>query len=426
MSTVAIVGLGYVGLPLALAFGKIKKTIGFDCSTKKISQLQNRTFSGDELDLEDLKKAEYLSFTDDAKKLSQADYILVAVPTLVDESHHPILKPLIDASRVVGAHMKKGAIVIYESTVYPGATEEICVTELEASSGLKWKVDFHIGYSPERVNPGDQEHTLTKIVKIVSADDAHTLIKVKALYESILIEGTHPVSCIKVAEAAKILENTQRDLNIALMNELAMISHLVGIDTQEVIDAAASKWNFTPMRPGLVSGHCIGVVPYYLTYKAQALGYHPELILAGRRTNDAIGSFIASQVIKQMVAAGIDIKQARINILGISSKENVQDLSNSKVIDLIKELQSYGVKIFAHDPVADAEDAKKIYGLDLLTWDQLPIAEVIIVTTTHEQFMKMPYPEMLKKLIDQGCFIDLHSRFDADQLKSLGVSVWRL
>ena len=402
MCTVAIVGLGYVGIPLAVEFGKIMRTIGFDRSKEKIDLFKRGMVPGDEIESDELRKAVHLTCTDDPALLSEADFILVAVPTLVNEANQPEFHPLIEASRVVGQYIKTGATVIYESTVYPGATEEVCIPAIESASGKKWKKDFHVGYSPERVNPGDKKHTLTKIIKIVSGDDKETLEKIASLYELIIQAGVHRVSSIKVAEAAKVIENTQRDLNIALMNEVAIISHLVGIDSHEVINAAATKWNFFPMRPGLVGGHCIGVVPYYLTYKAERMGYHPDVILAGRRINDSMGKFIADQIIKQMIAAGTNIRDAKVNILGIAFKENIQDISNSKIVEVIKELESFGVEVSVHDPIVKPADAKERYGISLVEWDELPVADALVVAVIHKQFLDKSLLELLSKVEKGG------------------------
>ena len=419
-------GLGYVGIPLAVEFGKIMRTIGFDRSKEKIDLFKRGMVPGDEIESDELRKAVHLTCTDDPALLSEADFILVAVPTLVNEANQPEFHPLIEASRVVGQYIKTGATVIYESTVYPGATEEVCIPAIESASGKKWKKDFHVGYSPERVNPGDKKHTLTKIIKIVSGDDKETLEKIASLYELIIQAGVHRVSSIKVAEAAKVIENTQRDLNIALMNEVAIISHLVGIDSHEVINAAATKWNFFPMRPGLVGGHCIGVVPYYLTYKAERMGYHPDVILAGRRINDSMGKFIADQIIKQMIAAGTNIRDAKVNILGIAFKENIQDISNSKIVEVIKELESFGVEVSVHDPIVKPADAKERYGISLVEWDELPVADALVVAVIHKQFLDKSLLELLSKVEKGGCFVDLNSHFNVDAIVEQGLSVWRL
>ena len=322
--------------------------------------------------------------------------------------------------------MKKGAIVVYESTVYPGATEEVCIPVLEKHSGLTWLKDFHVGYSPERINPGDKEHTLTKILKIVSGDDAETLEKVAQLYESIIVAGVHRASSIKVAEAAKVIENTQRDLNIALMNELALIFDRIGIDTMEVLKAAGTKWNFLPFRPGLVGGHCIGVDPYYLTHKAEMLGYIPQVILAGRRINDSMGKHIAEQTVKKMINAGSQVKGAKVNVLGLTFKENCPDLRNSKVIDIIQELQSYGIDVQVHDPMAEAAEAKHEYGVTLRSWDELPQADAIVAAVAHKEFLARPMKDYLGKVKGGGCFIDVKCQFDPKAVKDSGLSLWRL
>ena len=334
---VAVVGLGYVGLPLAVEFGKKFETIGFDLSTSKIDSYRRYCDPTGEVSSEDLRAATGLQVGSDPAALAKADFIIIAVPTPVDSGHQPDFSPLISSSISVGKYLKPGAIVVYESTVYPGATEEVCIPILERESGLKWKTDFHVGYSPERVNPGDKERTITKIVKVVSGDDDQTLDKVAQLYSSVISAGVHKASSIKVAEAAKVIENTQRDLNIALMNELAIIFDRIGIDTLEVLKAAGTKWNFLPFRPGLVGGHCIGVDPYYLTHKAEMEGYHPQVILAGRRINDGMAAFIANQTSKQLIRAGCCIQTAKVIVLGLTFKENCPDLRNSKVADVVFE-----------------------------------------------------------------------------------------
>ncbi len=425
-TTVGIVGLGYVGLPLAVEFGKRQRTIGYDLNQAKIDQYRRFLDPTGEISSEELHLANRLETTSDATRLAEADYIIVAVPTPVDAAHQPDFQPLIGASKAVGAHMKRGAIVIYESTVYPGATEEVCVPVLEHASGARWKQDFHVGYSPERINPGDREHTLPKIIKVVSGDDTDTLERVAALYSTIVQAGVYRASSIKVAEAAKVIENTQRDLNIALMNELAILFDRLGIDTLEVLKASGTKWNFLPFRPGLVGGHCIGVDPYYLTYKADMLGYHPQVILAGRRINDGMGKFIAEQTIKHMIAAGSPVKGARVNVLGLTFKENCPDLRNSRVIDVIRELNAYGAEVHVHDPVPVQEDAMHEYGITLTPWEELPVAEALVVAVAHRQFVRMPLPELLGKLIPRGTFIDVKSHFDVDALGALGLNVWRL
>jgi len=426
MNVIAVVGLGYVGLPLASAFGKRLPTIGYDLSADKIRHCENHHDPSGTVTSDDLQAAGKLRFTTDAAALAEADFIIIAVPTPIDASRHPDFGPLISASRDVGRHMKRGATVIYESTVYPGATEEVCIPVLEQASGKKWKVDFQVGYSPERINPGDKNHTLLNTIKVVAGDSPACLERVAQLYESIVSAGVHRVSSLRVAEAAKVIENTQRDLNIALMNELAVIFNMLGLDTLEVLEAAGTKWNFLPFRPGLVGGHCIGVDPYYLTYKAEMAGYHPEVILAGRRINDGMGKFIAEQTIKQMIQAGSQIKGAKVNVLGITFKENVPDLRSSKVIDLIRELESYGIEVHVHDPVAEAEEAMREYGVRLREWEELPRAEAIVVAVVHQQFIERPLLSYREKVINNGCFIDVKAQFNCEELREAGMQVWRL
>ena len=426
MSVVAVVGLGYVGLPLAVEFGKKGKTIGFDPNTRKVDSYKKHIDPTGEVSTGDLKAASMLDCTTDAARLAEADYLVVAVPTPIDEAHQPDFSPLVGASRTVGQNLKRGAIVIYESTVYPGATEEVCIPILEQESGLKWKEDFHIGYSPERINPGDKEHTLTTIVKVVSGDDADTLEKVAQLYESVVTAGVHRTSSIKAAEAAKVIENTQRDLNIALMNELSIIFNKIGIDTLEVLNAAGSKWNFLPFRPGLVGGHCIGVDPYYLTHKAEMLGYHPDVILAGRRVNDGMGKFIAEQTVKMMIQSDRPVRGATVIVLGLTFKENCPDLRNSRVIDVIRELESYGINVVTHDPVPSSEEAVEEYNIKLTAWDDLPVADAVVAAVAHREFLKMGATAVSRKLCPGGCFIDVKSAFDQDALETDGFKVWRL
>ena len=423
---VAVVGLGYVGLPLAVEFGKKVRTIGFDLSAAKIENYKRFVDPTGEVSTEQLQQARLLEVTTDPALLAQADYIVVAVPTPVDIAHNPDFTPLIGASKSVGAHMKRGAVVIYESTVYPGATEEVCVPILERESGLKWMQDFHIGFSPERINPGDKEHTLTTILKVVSGDDADSLERIAQLYESVITAGVYRAPSIKVAEAAKVIENTQRDLNIALMNELAIIFDKIGIDTLDVLKAAGTKWNFLPFRPGLVGGHCIGVDPYYLTHKAEMIGYHPQVILAGRRINDGMAKFVAEKTVKSMISSGFNIKGAKVNVVGLTFKENCPDLRNSKVADIIHELQSYGIDVHVHDPVADAGEAGHEYGVKLESWDGLPKADAVIVAVPHKEVLALSLADFQSKLNDGGCFIDVKSQFDPKALQEAGYCVWRL
>ena len=426
MTVVAVVGMGYVGLPLAVEFGKKHRTIGFDLSRAKVDAYLKCVDPTGEVSSADLQAATLLEPTCDAARLGEADFIIVAVPTPVDEAHNPDFSPLVSASESVGRHLKPGAIVVFESTVYPGATEDVCVPIIEKQSGLRWKTDFFVGYSPERINPGDKEHTLTRIVKVVSGDTPDTLDKVAAMYASVITAGVYKASSIKVAEAAKVIENTQRDLNIALMNELSLIFHRIGIDTTEVLQAAGTKWNFLPFRPGLVGGHCIGVDPYYLTHKADTLGYHPQVILAGRRINDSMGTYIAEQTVKQMSQAGYPIRGAKVVVLGLTFKENCPDLRNSKVIDVIHELRSYGVDVCVHDPIAAPDEARHEYGVDLVAWDQLPRAAAIVAAVAHDEYRQKSLQAFLDKLEPRGVFMDVKAVFDAAQLRGQGVQVWRL
>jgi UDP-N-acetyl-D-galactosamine dehydrogenase len=426
MTIVAIVGLGYVGLPLVIEFGKLGRTIGFDIVADKVAKCRAGTDPSREIPDAEMQAARFAEYTSDATSLAQADVVIVAVPTPVDNAKSPDFGPLIGASRAIGPHLKAGAIVVYESTVYPGATEEVCIPELERTSGLQWKKDFFVGYSPERINPGDREHMLTNVIKVVAGDTPETLERVAALYERIVKPGVHRCSSIKAAEACKVIENTQRDLNIALMNELAIIFDKVGIDTSEVLEAAGTKWNFLKFKPGLVGGHCIGVDPYYLTYKAETLGYHPQVILAGRRINDGMGKFIAEQTIKQMIAAGSAIKGAKVTVLGLTFKEDCADLRNSKVVDIIQELETYGVEVFVHDPQADDAEARHEYGVGLTSWDDLPRADAIVAAVAHREYRALEIQQITAKLAPGACFIDVKAAFPQSALESHGLRVWRL
>ena len=426
MSVVAVVGLGYVGLPLAVEFGKQLRTIGFDVAKGKLESLRRGVDPAGETPAEELARANRLEYSGDPAALREADFLLVAVPTPVDAAHQPDFEPLLAASRTIGANLRRGATVIYESTVYPGATEEICIPELERSSGMKWRRDFHVAYSPERINPGDREHTLARVRKVVAADEPATLEKVAELYRTIVKAGVHPVSSIQVAEAAKVIENTQRDLNIALMNELAIIFNRIGLDTLEVLEAAGTKWNFLPFRPGLVGGHCIGVDPYYLTHKAERTGYHPQVILAGRRINDGMGKYVAEQTVKRMIAAGSAVKGAKVSILGATFKEDCSDLRNSKVADIIGELRSYGVSVSLCDPVAKRAEVEQELGLPLTEWRELPRGDALIVAVAHRDFKTISVAAVADKLVPGGCFIDVKSQFDRAALEKAGFRVWRL
>ena len=426
MNTLAVIGLGYVGLPLVVEFGKQMRTIGFDIAVHKVQACQRGTDPSRELSDAEVQAATHAVYTDDPRLLAEADMIIVAVPTPVDDAHIPDFRPLIGSSTTVGRHMKKGATIVYESTVYPGATEEVCIPVLERESGLKWKQDFFVGYSPERINPGDKEHTLTKILKIVSGDTPETLDRVAKAYEKIIVPGVHRASSIKTAEAAKVIENTQRDLNIALMNELSIIFDKLHIDTSEVLEAAGTKWNFLKFKPGLVGGHCIGVDPYYLTHKAEMLGYHPQVILAGRRINDGMGKFIAEQTIKHMIAGGSAIKGAKVNVLGLTFKENCGDLRNSKVIDIIRELKTYGVEVHVTDPQAESAEAEHEYGVQLKAWDDLPQADAIVAAVAHREYADLSLAAIGTKLLPGGAFIDVKAAFNAQALKAAGYKIWRL
>jgi len=426
MTVVAVVGLGYVGLPLAVEFGKTFDTIGYDLSASKIGAYKRGEDPNGEISKDEFHAASKLVVTAGPEALRRADFLVIAVPTPVDEAHRPDLRPLLSASETVGKYMKRGCTVVFESTVYPGATAEVCVPAIERASGMKWRKDFHVGYSPERINPSDREHTLTRIVKLVSGDDPETTERVAEIYGAIIKAGVHPVSSIMVAEAAKVIENTQRDLNIALVNELAIIFRRLNIDTMEVLRAAGTKWNFLPFRPGLVGGHCIGVDPYYLTHKAETVGYHPEVILAGRRINDGMGKYVAEQTVKEMINAGFNIKNAKVNVLGLTFKENCRDIRNSRVIDVIAELRSYGVDVAVHDPVCSAEDALNEYRIELRSWDELPRAHAAILAVSHRQFFQLTARDLAGKLVSGGCLADVKSVLPVQELMAAGLRVWRL
>jgi UDP-N-acetyl-D-galactosamine dehydrogenase len=425
-TTVAIVGLGYVGLPLAVAFGKKFPTIGFDLSEPKVASYREGRDPTGEVPQAAFRDAAKLECTTDPTQLAKAGFVVVSVPTPVDGVRTPDFAPLRSACETVGKHLRQGATVIFESTVYPGATEEVCVPILERSSGKKWKKDFHVGYSPERINPGDKEHTLERIVKVVSGDTLETLEKVAALYGAIIPAGIRKASSIQVAEAAKVIENTQRDLNIAFVNELAIIFHRLGLDTSEVLEVAGTKWNFLPFRPGLVGGHCIGVDPYYLTYKAEQVGYHPQVILAGRRINDGMGKYVAEQTVKQMILNGGSVKGAVVNVLGLTFKENCPDLRNSRVVDVIDELRSYGVDVCVHDPVANPAEAMHEYGIDLREWQALPVAAATILAVAHQELLDRPISDLASKTVPDGCIVDVKSKLDPDAVRAQGLRVWRL
>ncbi|MFC1399554.1 Vi polysaccharide biosynthesis UDP-N-acetylglucosamine C-6 dehydrogenase TviB [Acinetobacter lactucae] len=424
---IAIIGLGYVGLPLAVEFGKKGPVIGFDINQNRIDELKSGQDHTLEVSPEELQKAEQLSFSANLNDLKQSNFFIVTVPTPVDQVNRPDLTPLKKASETVGQALKKGDIVVYESTVYPGATEEVCIPILEKVSGLKFNQDFFAGYSPERINPGDKVNTLTKIKKITSGSTPEVANTVDAVYASIITAGTHKASSIKVAEAAKVIENTQRDLNIALVNELSVIFDRIGIDTLDVLEAAGSKWNFLPFRPGLVGGHCIGVDPYYLTHKAEEVGYHPQVILAGRRINDNMARYVARNTIKLMLQNGIDVPRAKVGVLGVTFKENCPDIRNSKVADLIKELEFWGAQVVAADPWADKDEVRHEYGIELGKVDAQNPVDSVIVAVGHNEFRSLSASELRSYMkCEKPVLADVKSLFDRTEMSDAGFTVFRL
>ncbi|NNG02466.1 MAG: nucleotide sugar dehydrogenase [Desulfobacteraceae bacterium] len=424
--TIAVVGLGYVGLPLAVQLSKHFKVLGYDLKRERIDELKSGHDRTLEVDDDDLAAAD-IAFSHDETDLKQCRLIVVAVPTPIDEYRIPDLSPLRGASTATGRNLAKGACVVYESTVYPGATEEVCVPILEKASGLAFGEGFTVGYSPERINPGDKEHTVENIIKVVSGSDAATADLLSRVYRKVVKAGVHMASSIKVAEAAKVIENTQRDLNIALMNELSMIFDRIGIDTLEVLEAAGTKWNFLPFRPGLVGGHCIGVDPYYLTFKAESLGYHPEMILAGRRINDNMGKYIAERTVKAMISEGKQVRHAKVAVLGLTFKENVPDLRNTKVVDIIDELKDYGVRVLVNDPLADAMEAKQYYGIDLVDLKDIRDIDAVIVAVIHDQYADMGLTGVAG-LCPNGnpIVVDVKGAFQPQAAKAAGIIYWRL
>jgi UDP-N-acetyl-D-galactosamine dehydrogenase len=419
-----VIGLGYVGLPVALAFAKrFPCTIGFDINEEKIASLLNGIDTTGEISSEVLSLSP-LTITSDPSYLSKATFFVVAVPTPVDSNHRPDLRPLIRASEIVGRALKPGSVVVYESTVYPGVTEDVCGPTLARESGLCRGKDFKLGYSPERINPGDKEHTIEKVVKVVSGEDEETLDRVAAVYGRIVEAGIHRAPTIKVAEAAKIIENTQRDINIALMNELALIFDRLDISTRDVLEAAGTKWNFLKFAPGLVGGHCIGVDPYYLTAKAEETGYHPQVILAGRRINDGMGSYVAQRMIKLLVRADISVKAARIGILGLTFKENVPDLRNSRIPDIVNELRQFGLEPLIHDPIADAVEAHNEYGLNLSPWEEMQGLDGVIVAVGHEAYQKIGCSAIAHTVRPGGVLMDVKSICKSANLP--GIHYWSL
>jgi UDP-N-acetyl-D-galactosamine dehydrogenase len=423
---VAVVGLGYVGLPLAVEFGKHFRTVGFDIKAARVAELKKGRDSTLEVEPGELRSAKHLSYTTDVKDLRPCQVYIVTVPTPIDDYKRPDLTPIVRASELLGGVLKKGDVVVFESTVYPGCTEEIAVPILERLSGLTFNRDFFAGYSPERINPGDKQHRLTTIKKITSGSTPAVADFVDSLYASIIKAGTHKASSIRVAEAAKVIENTQRDVNIALINELSLIFNRLGIDTEEVLEAAGTKWNFLPFRPGLVGGHCIGVDPYYLTHKADKLGYHPQVILAGRRINDGMGKYVAEQTVKHMIRGGSAVKGAHVNVLGLTFKEDCPDLRNSRVIDVIHELRSYGVSVHVHDPMADGAEAQQEYAIGLESWDELPQADAMVLAVAHKEYLAMTPADLTAKVVRGGAVIDVKSKLAVDAIAARGFSVWRL
>ena len=418
----AVIGLGYVGLPIALEFAKKSSVIGFDINQERVEMMRNGIDPSKELPQEDFEGRD-IHFTADLEELKEATFFIVAVPTPIDEHNLPDLKPLIGASTTVGKVLKKGDYVVYESTVYPGCTEEDCVPVLEKLSGLKFKEDFKVGYSPERINPGDKEHTLTKIVKVAAGCDEESAVEVVKVYETVIEAGVHKASSIKVAEAAKIIENTQRDVNIALMNELSLIFNKLGINTYEVLEAAGTKWNFLKFFPGLVGGHCIGVDPYYLTYKARELGFHAKIINSGRAMNDSMGPYAARQVVKKVIATGKDIAKSTVLVMGATFKENVSDIRNSKVSSVVDELKSFGVTVDVHDAFASSNEVKEEYGFELIPQIIDKKYDAVIVAVNHRQYLEYTEDDFKKLMTENGLLVDLKGAF-RDKIKSL--NYWSL
>ena len=423
---IGVIGLGYVGLPLAIEFGKKYETVGFDINKKRIGSLNKGIDTTLEVEKSEFSVSKHLLFTTNIEKLKKCNIFIITVPTPVNKYKSPNLTPLILASEMVGQVLTKDDIVIYESTVYPGATEDVCVPKLEEYSGLKYNADFFCGYSPERINPGDKEHSLTKITKITSGSNDEVAIFVDELYNSILDEGTHKTSSIAVAEAAKVIENIQRDVNIALINELSMLFNKLKIDTSEVLEAARSKWNFLPFRPGLVGGHCIGVDPYYLTHKAIEVGYNPEMILAGRRINDGMGKFIADSAITEMARVGINPVRAKVAIFGFTFKENCPDLRNTKVISIIENLNLYNCDVMVTDQYANRNEAKEIYNIDLVPFNHISNIDLAIVAVAHSEYTKIKLTKWEKIIKNVGVFIDIKSIYGIDYFNKSNISHWRL
>lgn len=423
--TISVIGLGYVGLPVAVAFAQRYPVIGFDIKKRRVAELKEGRDSTLEISQEELAGAN-INFTSEPTDLAAANFHIVAVPTPITESKQPDLEPLRSATAIVGRHLKRGDIVVFESTVYPGATEEDCLPILEAESGLEGGKDFTVGYSPERINPGDKEHSFSQITKVVAGQDQATLNIIAEVYGSVVKAGIHKAPSIKAAEAAKVIENTQRDLNIALMNELAIIFKRMNIDTLDVLEAAGTKWNFMPFRPGLVGGHCIGVDPYYLTYKAQQVGYHPDVILAGRRTNDCMGRYIVSEAIRQLLLHGVSMNNAKVAVLGLTFKEDCPDLRNSRVVDIIRELKTYNVQLLVHDPLADRDEARRECQVELCEWSDLNDLDAIIITTAHRHYRELAIRSFKEKLKSPGLLFDVKGIIDRGAAQAVDLPLWRL
>ena len=424
---IALIGLGYVGLPLAVEFGKKRRVLGFDINAARVEELRNGIDRTLEVEREELASARHLTFTNDAADLANCQVFIVTVPTPIDDANRPDLTPLVKASEMIGAVMRRGATVIYESTVYPGATEEVCVPALARASGLVFNRDFFCGYSPERINPADKQHKLPTIVKVTSGSTSEVADQVDALYASIITAGTHKASSIKVAEASKVIENTQRDLNIALMNELSVVFARVGIDTAEVLKASCTKWNFLNFRPGLVGGHCIGVDPYYLTHKAEQLGYIPQVVLAGRRINDNMGRYVARNTVKLMLKNGIDVPRSRIGVMGITFKENCPDTRNSKVVDLARELAEHGAEIVVEDPLADPDEVSHEYGIKLSKVSSEHPVDALVIAVGHDSYRSLTTDEIKSRLRGAAPVVaDVKSLFDRHALAASGITVFRL
>ncbi len=422
---ISVIGLGYVGLPVAVEFGRKTTVVGFDINEARLTELRGGHDHTGEVTAQDLAstRVKYTSSIDDLK---QCTFHIVTVPTPVDTAHRPDMSLVLKATASIGRALRKGAVVVYESTVYPGATEEDCVPVLERESGLKFGVDFKVGYSPERINPGDREHTFTKIKKVVSGSDAEALERVATTYESVVTAGVHRASSIRVAEAAKVIENTQRDLNIALINELALIFHRMGIDTNEVLQAAGTKWNFLNFKPGLVGGHCIGVDPYYLTHKAEQLGYIPQVILAGRRINDEMGTYVAQNAVREMILAGHFIRGAKVLVMGLTFKEDCPDIRNSRVIDIIRELQNFGVEVQVYDPFANVEETWHEYKIRLTPAQQLGKANAVVMAVAHKPFRAMSMAQVRELMVDNPVLIDVKGLFTASEAETQKIRFWRL